>query len=201
MEKGIDAYIKEQFHLPPVDIRTYSPLTLAYIGDGIYDLIIRSIIVGKGNTKASRLHQETSKLVRAQAQSEMIDLLLPYLSEEETDIYRRGRNAKSPTMAKNATMTDYRKATGFEALMGYLYLKDEFERMVELIKNRIRRRGRRKGTDILKSEHIELEALKIEGRNAVLEAFRSGKPIDKLFVLDRLHGGPVQNDLKRGKKA
>ena len=79
MEKGIDAYIKEQFHLPPVDIRTYSPLTLAYIGDGIYDLIIRSIIVGKGNTKASRLHQETSKLVRAQAQSEMIDLLLPYL--------------------------------------------------------------------------------------------------------------------------
>ena len=124
MEKGIDAYIKEQFHLPPVDIRTYSPLTLAYIGDGIYDLIIRSIIVGKGNTKASRLHQETSKLVRAQAQSEMI----------ETDIYRRGRNAKSPTMAKNATMTDYRKATGFEALMGYLYLKDEFERMVELIK-------------------------------------------------------------------
>ena len=134
MEKGIDAYIKEQFHLPPVDIRTYSPLTLAYIGDGIYDLIIRSIIVGKGNTKASRLHQETSKLVRAQAQSEMIDLLLPYLSEEETDIYRRGRNAKSPTMAKNATMTDYRKATGFEALMGYLYLKDEFERMVELIK-------------------------------------------------------------------
>lgn len=134
MEKGIDAYIKEQFHLPPVDIRTYSPLTLAYIGDGIYDLIIRSIIVGKGNTRASRLHQETSKLVRAQAQSEMIDLLLPYLSEEETDIYRRGRNAKSPTMAKNATMTDYRKATGFEALMGYLYLKDEFERMVELIK-------------------------------------------------------------------
>ena len=134
MEKGIDAYIKEQFHLPPVDIRTYSPLTLAYIGDGIYDLIIRSIIVGKGNTKASRLHQETSKLVRAQAQSEMIDLLLPYLSEEETDIYRRGRNATSPTMAKNATMTDYRKATGFEALMGYLYLKDEFERMVELIK-------------------------------------------------------------------
>lgn len=134
MEKGIDAYIKEQFHLPPVDIRTYSPLTLAYIGDGIYDLIIRSIIVGKGNTKASRLHQETSKLVRAQAQSEMIDLLLPYLSEEETDIYHRGRNAKSPTMAKNATMTDYRKATGFEALMGYLYLKDEFERMVELIK-------------------------------------------------------------------
>ena len=133
MEKGIDAYIKEQFHLPPVDIRTYSPLTLAYIGDGIYDLIIRSIIVGKGNTKASRLHQETSKLVRAQAQSEMIDLLLPYLSEEETDIYRRGRNAHSATMAKHATMADYRRATGFEALMGYLYLKEDFSRILELV--------------------------------------------------------------------
>lgn len=134
MEKGIDAYIKEQFHIAPVDIRTYSPLTLAYIGDGIYDLIIRSIVVGKGNTKASNLHKETSRMVKAQAQAKMIELLLPYLTEEEADIYRRGRNAKSPTMAKNATMSDYRKATGFEALMGYLYLKDEFVRLVELVK-------------------------------------------------------------------
>ena len=64
----------------------------------------------------------------------MIEKLLPVLTEEETEVYRRGRNAKSPTMAKNATMSDYRKATGFEALMGYLYLKDEFERLVELVK-------------------------------------------------------------------
>lgn len=134
MEKGIDAYIKEQFQLEPVDIRTYSPLTLAYIGDGIYDLVIRSIIVGKGNTKASNLHRETSRLVKAQAQAEMMEVLQPHLTEEEADIYRRGRNAKSPTMAKNATMSDYRKATGFEALMGYLYLQDEFERLVELVK-------------------------------------------------------------------
>lgn len=134
MEKGIDAYIKEQFGLKPVDIRTYSPLALAYIGDGIYDLVIRSIVVGKGNTKASNLHRETSRMVKAQAQAEMIEILLPYLTQEEADIYRRGRNAKSPTMAKNATMSDYRKATGFEALMGYLYLKDEFERLIELVK-------------------------------------------------------------------
>ena len=65
---------------------------------------------------------------------EMIEKLLPMLTEEEAEVYRRGRNAKSPTMAKNATMSDYRKATGFEALMGYLYLKDEFERLVELVK-------------------------------------------------------------------
>ena len=134
MEKGIDAYIKEQFQLEPVDIRTYSPLTLAYIGDGIYDLVVRSIIVGKGNTKASNLHRETSRLVKAQAQAEMMEVLQPHLTEKEADIYRRGRNAKSPTMAKNATMSDYRKATGFEALMGYLYLQDEFERLVELVK-------------------------------------------------------------------
>ena len=64
----------------------------------------------------------------------MIEKLLPMLTEEEAEVYRRGRNAKSPTMAKNPTMSDYRKATGFEALMGYLYLKDEFERLVELVK-------------------------------------------------------------------
>lgn len=134
MQKGIDSYLKEQFNIPDVDVRTYSPLTLAYIGDGIYDLIIRSLVVAKGNARAGELHKRTSRIVKAKAQAEMIESLLPLLTEEEADIYRRGRNAKSPTMAKNATMSDYRKATGFEALMGYLYLKDEFPRMVELVK-------------------------------------------------------------------
>ncbi len=130
----IDSYIREQFEVKDVDIRTYSPLVLAYIGDGIYDLIIRTIVVGKGNTKAGELHKRTSQIVKAHTQAEMMEILLPHLTEEEESIYRRGRNAKSPTMAKNATMSDYRKATGFEALMGYLYLKDEVERMVELVK-------------------------------------------------------------------
>ena len=137
MEKGIDSYLKEQFNIPDVDVRTYSPLTLAYIGDGIYDLIIRSLVVAKGNTRASELHKRTSQIVKAKTQADMAELLLPMFSEEEADIYRRGRNAKSPTMAKNATMSDYRKATGFEALMGYLYLKDELPRMVELVKTGI----------------------------------------------------------------
>lgn len=134
MEKGIDAYIKEQFQIPDVDIRTYSPLTLAYIGDGIYDLVIRSIVVAKGNTRAGELHKRTSRIVKAHTQAEMIEKLLPLLTEEEEGVYRRGRNAKSPTMAKNATMSDYRKATGFEALMGWLYLCDDFPRLVELVK-------------------------------------------------------------------
>ena len=133
MEKGINAYIKERFHLGDVDIRTYSPLTLAYIGDGIYDLVIRSLVVAKGNTRANELHKRTSQIVKAHTQAEMMEILLPLLTEKEEAVYKRGRNAKSFTMAKNATMSDYRKATGFEALMGYLYLQDEFERLVDLV--------------------------------------------------------------------
>lgn len=134
MEKGLNEYILRQFGMEQVDVRRYSPLALAYIGDGIYDLIIRSMVVGKGNTQANQLHRQTSRLVKAQTQSEMIEILLPELTEEEEAVYKRGRNAKSPTMAKNATMADYRRATGFEALMGYLYLENQMERMMELIK-------------------------------------------------------------------
>lgn len=134
MEKGINEYILTHFGMEHVDVRSYSPLTLAYIGDGIFDLIIRSIIVGKGNTRANELHKQTSQLVKAHTQSEMIEVLLAELTEEEIAVYKRGRNAKSPTMAKNATMADYRRATGFEALMGYLYLENHIERMMELIK-------------------------------------------------------------------
>jgi ribonuclease-3 family protein len=134
MGKGIESYIREQFSVPQVDIKTYSPLALAYIGDGVFDLVIRSVVVGKGNTQANRLHRRTSDIVKAKTQARIIACLEDKLTEEEHDFYRRGRNAKSPTMAKNATMSDYRKATGLEALVGYLYLTDQFERLVELIK-------------------------------------------------------------------
>ena len=80
MEKGIDSYLKEQFEIPDVDIRTYSPLTLAYIGDGIYDLVIRSLVVAKGNTRASELHKRTSQIVKAHTQAEMMEVLLPILT-------------------------------------------------------------------------------------------------------------------------
>ncbi|EOS21965.1 hypothetical protein C806_04107 [Lachnospiraceae bacterium 3-1] len=133
MEKGINEYILEKFGIDQMDIRGYSPLVLAYIGDGIYDLVIRSMMVGKGNAHVNDLHRRTSQLVKAHAQSQMIGILQPELTEEEFAVYKRGRNAKSFTMAKNSTVADYRRATGFEALMGYLYLKDEMERMMELI--------------------------------------------------------------------
>ena len=135
METGLNAYIKKQFGLEQeTDIRTVNPLTLAYIGVGVYELVVRSVMVARSNTRAGLLHRQTSQLVKAEAQSKMIDMLLPDLSEEEESVYRRGRNAKSPTSAKNASIGDYRKATGFEALMGYLYLTDRMERIVELTK-------------------------------------------------------------------
>lgn len=134
METGINSYIREQFDLKEVDLRTYSPLVLAYIGDAVFDLVIRTVVVGRGNTSANKLHRRTSHIVKAQTQAMMIEKLLPHLTEEESDIYRRGRNAHSPTMAKNATMSDYRKATGLEALIGHLYLTDQFDRILFLIK-------------------------------------------------------------------
>ena len=127
-------YLRDAFGLRDVDLRTYSPLTLAYIGDAIYDWIIRTLIVKQGNSRPEKMHKRASALVKASAQAEMIERLLPMLTEEEHAIYKRGRNAKSYTMAKNATMLDYRKATGFEALMGYLYLKEDMSRLIDLVK-------------------------------------------------------------------
>lgn len=134
MEKSLKELLKLNFETKDISARSYSPLVLAYIGDGIYDLIIRTVVVNRGNTQANKLHRKTSSLVKAAAQSAMMDALMELLTEEEKAIYKRGRNAKSATMAKNATMADYRKATGFETLMGYLYLENQWERMVYLIK-------------------------------------------------------------------
>ena len=126
--------LKELFHLEDQDLRSYSPLTLAYIGDGVYELIIRTILVKKGNCPVNRLHKKASSLVKAGAQSAIMEVIEEELTPEELSVYRRGRNAHSPTMAKHATMADYRRATGFEALMGYLYLKEDYTRMRTLVR-------------------------------------------------------------------
>ncbi len=133
---GWDGFYEEicaAFSLKGADLRTYSPLTLAFIGDAVYELVIRSLLVGNGNGKTSRLHAHASHLERAEAQAQMIDAILPELTEEEQDQYRRGRNAKPPTMPKNASAEDYHRATGFEALMGSLYLSGRTQRMLALI--------------------------------------------------------------------
>ena len=128
------SYLDEQMGLPEIDLRDYSPLTLAYIGDGIYELVIRTIMVKRANGPVQRVHKRVSTLVKAAAQAEMSERLLPELTEEETAVLKRGRNAKSYTKAKNATVSEYRKATGLEALFGYLYLKKDMRRIIELVK-------------------------------------------------------------------
>ncbi len=122
------------FALKSTDLRTYSPLTLAFIGDAVYELVIRSLLVGNGNLKTSRLHAHASHLERAGAQAAMIGAMLPAMTEQEQDLYRRGHNAKPPTMPKNASPEDYHSATGFETLIGYLYLAGQTDRMLELIR-------------------------------------------------------------------
>ena len=136
MEKSIISFtesLDETFGLSDKDWKMYSPLTLAYIGDAAYELIIRSIFVKQANCQAQKLHQKVTACVSAKAQSKMIKALQPELTEEEAAIYRRGRNSKPYTKAKNASLKEYLEATGFEAVMGYLYLNKDFVRMNELV--------------------------------------------------------------------
>lgn len=126
--------MKTLYQLPDTDIRSYSPLTLAFIGDGIFDLVIRTIVVENGNAPVNKLHQKVSKLVQASAQVNLFHQIKDLLTEQEMTVYKRGRNAKSHTSAKNADIVDYRIATGLEALMGYLYLTDQMDRLLYLIK-------------------------------------------------------------------
>ena len=128
------SYMNELFQMEEVDIREYSPLTLAYIGDCVYDLVIKSLVINAGNKQVNKLHQETSSLVQASTQSRMMRTMQEHLTEEEHAVYKRGRNAKSVSPAKNQSITDYRRATGFEALLGYLYLQKDYKRLLELVK-------------------------------------------------------------------
>ena len=132
METGLNAF-KEALHLKHVEAGEYSPLALAYIGDAVYELAIRTLVMNRGNMQVNKMHKKTANLVKADAQAHFYLLLEEELTDAEKAAYRRGRNAKSFTMPKHATMKDYRMATGFEALVGYLYLQKEYERMNALI--------------------------------------------------------------------
>lgn len=126
--------INQEFGVKEVDIKKYSGLTLAYIGDGVYDLIIRTLLVEQGNAPVNVLHKHSSRIVKAEAQAKLIHEVEMELTDEELGIYKRGRNAKSATSAKNASIIDYRRATGFEALIGYLYLNNQIERALFLVR-------------------------------------------------------------------
>ena len=136
MEKSIislDDSLDSVFGLSSKDWKLYSPLTLAYLGDAVYEMVIRTICVKRTNMQTQKLHRKVTGYVSAKAQAKMMDALIGELTEEEESIYRRGRNSKPYTKAKNASMEEYLKATGFEALVGYLYLQKEYERMNALI--------------------------------------------------------------------
>ena len=122
------------FSLKEQDARQYSPLTLAYIGDAVFEVIVRTILVERGNAPVNVLHKQASKLVKAEAQADAYHRIKELLTEEEMSVFRRGRNAKSYTSAKNATIGDYRVATGLEALFGYWYLTGQTERMLTVAK-------------------------------------------------------------------
>ncbi len=115
----------------------YSPLTLAYIGDAVYELYIRTMLINKGNMPAYKLHRQAINYVKAKAQSNIMYNLKDLLTSEELTIYKRGRNAKSSTVPKNADINDYRHATGLETLIGFLYLKDQKERLFEILEKSI----------------------------------------------------------------
>ena len=112
----------------------FSPLALAYIGDGVYELYVRTKVIEEHeNLPAGKLHKVTVQYVKAAAQARSLDALMPILTEDETAVFKRGRNTKLNTVAKNASLTDYRKATGFEAVIGFLYISGENDRLNELM--------------------------------------------------------------------
>lgn len=132
---NLSEFITDYFETEKEEAGLYSPLTLAYIGDGIYEIIIRTFIVTKaGNEQVNKLHKKSSNLVKAETQAKLVHIIMDKLTPEEERIYKRGRNAKSFTAAKNASIGDYRTATGFEALCGYLYMKGDMERLLFLVK-------------------------------------------------------------------
>lgn len=136
-------YFADTLQLKKVDITSYSPLALAYIGDAVYELIIRTKVMNHGSTQVNNMHKKSARLVNAKAQADIIRSLVEgeELTPEEIAVYKRGRNAKSATTAKHATVADYRTATGFEALCGYLYLSGKLERLIWVVSRGLNRIG------------------------------------------------------------
>jgi len=128
-------FFKETLKLKEVDVKSYSPLALAYIGDAVYEMIVRTKVMNHGSTQVNNMHKKSAKLVNAGTQAEIIRRLLEDedLTAEEAAVYKRGRNAKSGTTAKHASVADYRTATGFEALCGHLYLNGSLNRLITLV--------------------------------------------------------------------
>ncbi len=137
MEEGMKSLpeaVRKTFSCRETDAARCSPLTLAFLGDCVYDLIIRTLVVERANASPNTLHKKKSEVVKAAAQSACAKALEEELTEEEYAVYKRGRNAHPHTTAKNASLRDYHRATGLEALYGFLYLTDRMDRLFYLVK-------------------------------------------------------------------
>ncbi|MDO4282896.1 MAG: ribonuclease III domain-containing protein [Clostridia bacterium] len=123
----MEEYIKN------IDLQTVSMQTLAFIGDAVYNVYIRCYLAANSNEKTGKLHKESIRYVSAKGQSETIEEILNLLTEEEKAVYKRGRNTNITSVSKNIDVVSYKRATGFEALLGYLYIKGDKSRLDELI--------------------------------------------------------------------
>ena len=122
----------ERFYNKDCDVNNLSPLTLAFMGDTVFDLFVRERLICQANRPVNKLHNLASKTVNAASQAKAVKKIMDILTEEEIAVFKRGRNSRTNHKAKNATEGDYHYATGFEALFGYLYLKGNMERLREL---------------------------------------------------------------------
>ena len=127
-------YTGNEINLSEKDINQLSPLVLAYIGDSVFEVYIRTSLITDTSSSVHKLHKRSIEFVKAKSQSDRIHRISEFLTLEEQDIVRRGRNAKSGTIPKNADVTEYKYATGFESLLGFLYLKKEYKRLLEILK-------------------------------------------------------------------
>lgn len=134
MEESLELIdiLKKGMNIREINAEEASPLVLAYIGDAVYEVVVRTLVISESTASVNKLNKMACGLVKAHSQAEIMKNL--ELEEEELVIFKRGRNAKTVSMAKNASMSDYRTATGFEALIGYLYLSGKTARMFELIR-------------------------------------------------------------------
>lgn len=130
MEKNMISDLVEKLSVK--EARQLSPLQLAYVGDAVYEVLIRHYIISRKNISVHQLHKESIKYVKAKAQKDILFKIKEHLTEEEWNTVKRGRNAKSGTIPKNADLQDYKYATGFEALIGFLYLLKRFDRLAEV---------------------------------------------------------------------
>lgn len=139
MDKGINnsdffSSAEQLFNTSAIDLRTYSPLSFAFVGDAVFTLLIRTMVTVNRNAKANMLHNISSHYVKAESQAMMAEYIYDSLTDEEKDIYKRGKNAHVGSHARNASMYAYKCATGLETLFGYLYLSGRNDRIAELTK-------------------------------------------------------------------